>query len=1025
MTEHPRGSEWRKWDLHVHTPYSLLNNQFGADFEQYAVELLERASAKQIAAVGITDYFSVEGYDHLRRLIRDDAWLANLSPEAAEHARSLLILANVELRGFTITDAEGRDSRVNYHVLFDSSLSPDDIRDNFLSRLEFSAVAVPGGAAERWPLTRRSLEVLGARLKQQHPPFQGMSDLQAGMNTAVVSHDEATAQLTSQRSRFEGRYLLLAPIDEDLADLPWDGQGHQARKVFIQSVQMILSGNRGTRDFALGLRHPSVEAYLDEFASLKPCVHGSDAHDFDRMFEPDDRRYCWIKADPTWRGLTYLLNEPQDRVFIGARPPQLDAMEARASRTMRSIEIRRTADAQTPERWFDNTVPLNPGTCAIIGNRGNGKSALAEIVALLGDTKRTESFSFLTNARFRSPRIGKADQFAATVTWGDGTTVGPRLLSQDPIATSVERIRYIGQGFLEEICNEMDRGESSRFYKELQDVIFSHVSQADRSGQPTLAALLAEIGIGIEQSIALLQEEISTLNKRVLDLSSRLEPEHRAELAARLQEGGRLLAAHDAARPADVPAPPGDETPEQLALREAIERLRGDVQLIDGSLAAVVQEDGVLASRAAAASRLLDRIKATESTVLGLLQDAAEDATLVGIVIADVVQLTVDTSPIDEVLTQTNARRTAIRAAIDPDQDGDAGRRAVATAQMAELEERLSLPQRQRQEYLNALARWETDRAAIVGDAATANSIEGLVAQMAALEELPGVIAALVERRRTKVGEVYEAKSRLKDQFEVLHGPVSDFLATNPLVGTDALKLRFSANVSESGFTDRFLAMVDQRRQGAFTGVDEGRAKVEGFLREVDWASAAQIEAFPEMVTNLLSTGGLSPRRLTGQLRQGFSPQDLLDFLFDLDYLQPTYSLTWDGRAVSELSPGERGNLLLIFYLLVDRNDIPLVIDQPEENLDNQTVYRTLVPCMRDAKMRRQIVLVTHNPNLAVVCDADQVIYCAIEKDGSNAATYETGSIEDPEINRRLVDVLEGTTPAFNERAAKYLLSST
>jgi predicted ATPase len=81
-------------------------------------------------------------------------------------------------------------------------------------------------------------------------------------------------------------------------------------------------------------------------------------------------------------------------------------------------------------------------------------------------------------------------------------------------------------------------------------------------------------------------------------------------------------------------------------------------------------------------------------------------------------------------------------------------------------------------------------------------------------------------------------------------------------------------------------------------------------------------------------------------------------------------------KELSELSPGERGTLLLVFYLLVDKDDIPLVIDQPEENLDNQTVYELLVPCMKEAKRRRQLFMVTHNPNLAVVCDAEQII-CA------------------------------------------------
>jgi len=122
------------------------------------------------------------------------------------------------------------------------------------------------------------------------------------------------------------------------------------------------------------------------------------------------------------------------------------------------------------------------------------------------------------------------------------------------------------------------------------------------------------------------------------------------------------------------------------------------------------------------------------------------------------------------------------------------------------------------------------------------------------------------------------------------------------------------------------------------------------------------------------------------------------------------------------LSPGERGNLILIFYLLVDRDDIPLVIDQPEENLDNQTVVRTLVPCMKDAKKRRQIVMVTHNPNLAVVCDAEQVIYAEINKQLDNEVTYISGSIEDPVINKKIVDVLEGTRPAFDKRDSKYLM---
>jgi predicted ATPase len=126
-------------------------------------------------------------------------------------------------------------------------------------------------------------------------------------------------------------------------------------------------------------------------------------------------------------------------------------------------------------------------------------------------------------------------------------------------------------------------------------------------------------------------------------------------------------------------------------------------------------------------------------------------------------------------------------------------------------------------------------------------------------------------------------------------------------------------------------------------------------------------------------------------------------------------------KELEQLSPGERGTLLLIFYLLVDKDDTPLVIDQPEENLDNQTVYELLVPCIKEAKQRRQIIIVTHNPNLAVVCDAEQVIRATLDKKANYQMRYESGAIENPLINKAIVDVLEGTMPAFHNRDSKYL----
>lgn len=148
---------------------------------------------------------------------------------------------------------------------------------------------------------------------------------------------------------------------------------------------------------------------------------------------------------------------------------------------------------------------------------------------------------------------------------------------------------------------------------------------------------------------------------------------------------------------------------------------------------------------------------------------------------------------------------------------------------------------------------------------------------------------------------------------------------------------------------------------------------------------------------------------------------DFYNYLFGLGYLTNKYELVSDNKTLDKLSPGERGALLLIFYLLLDLRDIPLIIDQPEDNLDNQSVAKVLVPFIQAAKNRRQIILVTHNPNLAVVADSDQIIHVKIDKENEQLVKVEAGGIEDNAINESIVTILEGTMFSFKKRELKYI----
>jgi len=241
----------------------------------------------------------------------------------------------------------------------------------------------------------------------------------------------------------------------------------------------------------------------------------------------------------------------------------------------------------------------------------------------------------------------------------------------------------------------------------------------------------------------------------------------------------------------------------------------------------------------------------------------------------------------------------------------------------------------------------------------------------------------------------------------------------------ESFQLEFRVRVDSAALEDRFFEVVSQAGGGTFYGAEEGRRRFRDIVTARGFESSDDAESTLDEIASALQFDrreGDPAKRVSidKQLKKGKSRKDLYDLLFCLEYLHPKYELRLGGRRLSELFPGERGLLLLVFYLLIDRKQCPLLLDQPEENLDNQSIKKILVPCIREAKLRRQIIMVTHNPNLAVVCDAEQVVVASIDKADGNRIEYVAGSIEHARTNQQLLDILEGTKPAFENRRRKY-----
>lgn len=141
---------------------------------------------------------------------------------------------------------------------------------------------------------------------------------------------------------------------------------------------------------------------------------------------------------------------------------------------------------------------------------------------------------------------------------------------------------------------------------------------------------------------------------------------------------------------------------------------------------------------------------------------------------------------------------------------------------------------------------------------------------------------------------------------------------------------------------------------------------------------------------------------------------DRLMFWFPEDNLEISYSIEKGGqfRPIQQGSPGQKTAALLAF--LLSYGDEPLILDQPEDDLDNNLIYELIVSQLRATKRRRQIIIVTHNANIVVNGDAENLIVMDIERGQSKAVAQ--GSLQEAKIRDQVCTVMEGGKEAFDQR---------
>ncbi|MGB3838702.1 MAG: AAA family ATPase [Rhodanobacter sp.] len=964
-----------------------MNNQFHGPnaWDQY-LTALENAMPL-IEAVAVTDYYVTDTYEQL---------LSHKALGRLPHAK--LIFPNVELR---LDVATARGGFVNLH-LFVSPEDPQHLEElrRLLSRLQFNVMQ------DRFDCTRADLIRLG---KKVDPAItDDRVALAYGANQFKVNFQQLREVFSESGWAKKNILVAVAGGATDGTSGVREAADHTIRREIEGFAHVIFAGSPAQREFWLGQKDLGPDEIQARYGGLKPCLHGSDAHKLDDVASPFGNRFSWIKGGLEFDSLRQACIDPGGRAYVGEQPPH----SAMPSQVVSHVRIDGADWAATPD------IPLNPGLVAIIGARGSGKTALADVIAAGCDAitpagwKADENISpsFLARAR------GLVGSAKATLTWAGGATVTRALDGSDANGhMSFPRARYLSQQFVEELCSA--KGVADGLIDEIERVIFESNSQDDCEWAPDFAQLR-------EQRTARFQQARQREAEAIGDISDRIATEFEKEslvstLTTQIEQKKKLLLGYKADRAKLVVKGTEAQVARHTQLSEVAQTLRNQIQAFGNQRRTFVAlQDEVRSMRATRAPEMLRQAQVRHSNS-GL--DAKQWDEFLLVYKGDVDKsLTAYSKWADDEIHKLNGvpppPGDPNATLIPDDADLSAIPLAPIAAEMARLEALFSADKLVRDQYTALTGR-------ITQESSALQALEG---RLADAQGAAGRRKDLQVERDNTYGRVLEAIISEQDALAGLYAPLMVRLAASS--GT-LKKLSFSvrriADIQAWGSVAE-EDLLDRRKTGPFYGRGSLIAAATEALKPA-WESGSATEVQTAMTTfmanylkDLLAHAPYAPTQLA-EFR-AWSKQ-FAHWLFGTDHITVRYEISYDGVDIRKLSPGTRGIVLLLLYLaLDDSDDRPLIIDQPEENLDPKSVFDELVALFIAAKAKRQVIMVTHNANLVINTDADQIIVASAGPQPSGGLppiTYVAGGLENADIRKSVCEILEGGEEAFRERARR------
>jgi energy-coupling factor transporter ATP-binding protein EcfA2 len=973
-----RGSAWYRWDPHIHAPGTVLADGFDGDWEGY-ISRLEKATT-QVRALGVTDYCCISTYRAVLKF-KEEGRLPGVE----------LLFPNVELRLDLRTD---RNKGVNIHLLF-SPEDPDHVNqiERVLNRLYCD---IDG---EQFHCTRTELVSFGRKVNPDQMNENGA--FKEGVEKFKVTFKDLKRLFREETwIRKNCLVAVVAAEGDGTSGLKNESSFTPIRQDIERFAHLIFSGHLSDREFWLGRKALSPEEVEKNYRCLKACLHGCDAHRLEQVAAPDQKRYCWVKGDLSFETLRQILVEPEERVWIGDEPPLTN---------VESVTISQIRPIGTP--WLKKgVVEFNPGLVSVIGARGSGKTALTDLLAAgahalsdpLGES------SFLRRATDPEDLIGEAE---VEETWADGEkeTVSFRPPSElfqveDP------KVCYLSQHFVNRLCSAS--GLAKELREEIERVIFEQTEHTDRFETNAFAELAEYLLEPVHRRREVQASTITEISEKIAE-EERLHDElpklrkDRASLIDQLNKAQKEVRTI-------LPKGQEERAKRLLALEEACTTAEGKVEAVarkEKSLNELLADVDYIIKQQEPQRLAQMEIQFAET---GFTDEEWEQFGM---------EFKGDVKSLIASAKKAVAKETLRLINGDPAHPVDRNVAPLADWPLEDLKaERAKVKatvgiDRQKQLRYEALQRAITTNQ---GAIRTANN------NIKHAEGADQRRRDLIESRRLAYKEAFETLVEEKEKLESLYAPLQKQIdGAKGALGKLSFVVRREVKLDD--WVKAGEALMDLRNQTQFRGVGSLAKHANQLLlawrvMSPEGVAAAMHKFVADFWKDILAA---MPPSVKPEEKAAWMCK-VGNWLYSTDHISIRYALEYDKVEIERLSPGTRGIVLLLLYLAIDKSDRrPLLIDQPEENLDPKSVFDDLVPHFREARKRRQIIIVTHNANLVVNTDADQVIVASCEPGEPGklpSIDYTSGSLENPEIRASVCDILEGGERAFLERERRYRL---